>query len=48
MCIPPLNGKAARGEHFHTMVDDVRNPSFFVVTDNQRAFPGVHLQRAAA
>jgi hypothetical protein len=40
MNIPPLDPAGAKGEHFHSLVDNAARPSVFVIQDNTRAFPG--------
>ena len=40
MIQPPLDPNGAKGEHFHSMVDNVMEPRIFVVNDNTRAYPG--------
>jgi hypothetical protein len=40
MKIPPLDPSGAKGEHFHSLVDNMSSPKIYVVNDNTRAFPG--------
>ena len=40
MKIPPLDPSGAKGEHFHSLVDNMSSPRIYVVNDNTRAFPG--------
>lgn len=40
MNIPPLDPAGAKGEHFHSLVDNAARPRVFVIQDNTRAFPG--------
>jgi len=40
MKIPPLDPSGAKGEHFHSLVDNMLSPRIYVVNDNTRAFPG--------
>ena len=41
MNIPPLDPNGAKGEHFHSLVDNTTNPKIFVINDNTRAYPGI-------
>lgn len=41
MNIPPLDPNGARGEHFHSLVDNTTQPRIFVINDNTRAYPGM-------
>lgn len=41
MNIPPLDSNGAKGEHFHSLVDNTTNPKIFVINDNTRAYPGM-------
>jgi hypothetical protein len=41
MNIPPLDPNGAKGEHFHSLVDNTTNPKIFVINDNTRAYPGM-------
>jgi len=36
---PPIDTAGAKGEHFHSLVDNLQNPSIFVINDNTRAYP---------
>jgi len=36
---PPIDAAGAKGEHFHSLVDNPHNPRIFVVNDNTRAYP---------
>jgi hypothetical protein len=36
---PPIDAAGAKGEHFHSLVDNPHNPMIFVVNDNTRAYP---------
>jgi hypothetical protein len=40
MKIPPLDPSGAKGEHFHSLADNMSSPKIYVVNDNTRAFPG--------
>ena len=44
MNIPPLDPNGAKGEHFHSLVDNTTNPKIFVINDNTRAYPGMLLR----
>ena len=44
MNIPPLDPSGAKGEHFHSLVDNTTYPRIFVINDNTRAYPGMLLQ----
>ena len=37
---PPIDPAGAKGEHFHSLVDNVMEPRIFVINDNTRAYPG--------
>jgi hypothetical protein len=41
MRMPPLDPEAAKGEHFHSLVDCAARPKIYVITDNTRAYPGL-------
>jgi len=41
MNIPPLDPSGAKGEHFHSLVDNTTQPRIFVINDNTRAYPGM-------
>jgi hypothetical protein len=36
---PRIDAAGAKGEHFHSLVDNPHNPMIFVVNDNTRAYP---------
>ena len=36
---PPIDAAGAKGEHFHSLVDNPHNPRIFVINDNTRAYP---------
>ena len=36
---PPIDAAGAKGEHFHSLVDKLHNPTIFVINDNTRAYP---------
>ncbi len=38
--IPPLDPSGSKGEHFHSLVDNMSSTRIYVVNDNTRAFPG--------
>jgi hypothetical protein len=40
MKIPLLDTSGAKGEHFHSLVDNVASPSIFVINENTRVYPG--------
>ena len=35
-----IDPDGATGEHFHSLVDNVKEPRIFVINDNTRAYPG--------
>ena len=41
MNIPPLDPSGAKGEHFHSLVDNTTYPRICVINDNTRAYPGI-------
>jgi hypothetical protein len=41
MRVPPFDPRGNKGERFHSLVDNFRQPSTFVITESTRAYPGM-------